>query len=453
MPRVAIKLSICKQFCFPLLLWLTLFSVAESQENWPQFRGPGARGIGDGENLPSRWSASENIEWQREIPGRGWSSPVVWGERVFLTSVINSGEMEEAKKGLYFGGERLKPSQNQHRWMVYCLDLISGETIWEREVHAGVPKTAIHIKGSYASETAATDGERVYFCFGNLGIYCFDFDGNPVWKHELEPRTTRLGWGTAASPVVHDGRLYFVNDNEESSYLMALNATDGAVLWKTPREEATNWATPFVWKNSLRTEIVTAGTGGVRSYDESGRLLWSLHGMSSITIATPYEHDGNVVVSSGYVMDPRRPIYVIRPGAEGDISLEDDATSSDFVVWAQPRAAPYNPSTIVYQGGLYVLYDRGMVSCLSAQTGEILFDKERLKGEFTSSPWAYDGKVFCLNEDGVTFVLEASDQFKLLHENRLEPDDMGMATPAIVGDRLLIRTAARIYSIRKMEKE
>lgn len=429
----------------------TLFSAIKhvgAQDNWPQFRGPGARGYADAPHPPTTWSVTENIEWRRDIPGRGWSSPIVWGDKIFLTSVIAEGEVEEAKKGLYFGGERLKPSPHRHVWMVYCLNLTDGEILWQRKVHEGAPQTTIHIKNSYASETAATDGERVYFCFGNLGIFCFDFEGNPLWTHRIEPRATRFGWGTSASPVVHDGVVYYVNDNEQESYLLALSASTGQEIWRTARDEPSNWSTPFIWRNRLRTEIVTAGTGGIKSYDLQGNLLWSLQGMSSITIATPYEYDGNVVVSSGYVMDPRRPIYVIRPGASGDISLEEGATQNEFVVWSQPRAAPYNPSTLVYQDRLYVLYDRGMISCFDARTGEMRYDRERLKGDFTSSPWAYDGKVFCLNEDGVTFVLAAGDEFKLLHENKLAEDDMGMATPAIVGERLLIRTGPRIYSIK-----
>ncbi len=441
------KLQIINQIIF-LLLWLSVR--AEAQDNWPQFRGPDASGVSDSASFPDKWSATENVAWKRDIPGRGWSSPIVWDDRVFLTTVINTGQEEEIKKGLYFGGDRPKPADAVHQWWVYCLNLHSGDIIWEHQVHEGVPQSAIHLKSSYAAETAVTDGKHVYFCFGNLGIYCYDMEGKPVWQHRLAPLETRYGWGTAASPVLHEGRLYYCADNEENSYLMALDANSGNEIWRTSRDEKSNWSTPFVWVNDLRTEIVTPGTGQVRSYDLDGKLLWTLSGMSSITIATPYQAHGMLYISSGYVMDPQKPLYAIRPGASGDISLEEGQTANASIVWSQPKAAPYNPSTLVYKDRLYVLYDRGMVAVYDAKSGIPIYGPERLPNgrSFTSSPWASRDKIYFLNEDGVTFVLEAGDDFNLLHTNTLTEDDMGMATPAMVGDRLLLRTAKRIYCIQ-----
>jgi len=429
-------------------------STLDAQDNWTQFRGANATGIGEGKNLPDRWSATENVAWKCDIPGRGWSSPVVWGDKLFLTTVVNSGESEEPKKGLYFGGDRPKPSQDIHQWKVYCLDLKTGIVQWERQVHAGFPASPIHLKSSYASETPVTDGERVYCYFGNLGLYCFDFEGNEVWRKSFAPHATRYGWGTAASPVLHEGRLYVVNDNEEDSYLAAFEAKTGEELWRTPRDEKSNWSTPYVWKNDQRTEIVTPGTGGIRSYDLAGNLLWTLKGMSSITIATPYEHKGLLYVSSGYVMDQTKPIFAIRSGATGDISLRENETTNPFIAWSQPKSAPYNPSTLIYKDRLHVLYDRGLVSCFNPSDGTQIYGPVRIPkgGAFTSSPWAYDGKVFFLNEDGVAFVAQSSDSLDVLHTNTLADDDMCMATPAIAGDRLLIRTAARIYCIQKDKK-
>ncbi len=421
-----------------------------ADSNWPQFRGSGARGTTNESKIPDRWSATENVAWKRDIPGRGWSSPVVWGNHLFLTTVVNTGESEAPKKGLYFGGDRPLPPGSIHQWKVLCLDLETGDVRWERQVHEGKPKSSIHVKSSYASETPITDGERVYCCFGNVGIFCFDFAGNEQWRHELPALPTRFGWGTAASPVLHEGRLYYCNDNDKESYLLALDARTGKEVWKIPREEKSNWATPFVWKNEQRTEIVTPGSGGVRSYDLDGKLLWTLKGMSSITIATPFEANGLLFVSSGYVMDQKRPVYAIKPGAKGDISLTEGRTSNEFIAWSQPKGAPYNPSTLVEDNRLYVLYDRGLIGCFDARYGQELYSPQRLPDgrAFTSSPWAAGGKVFCLNEDGVTFVLKAGDTFELLHTNALADDDMGMATPAIVGDRLVIRTAARVYCIQ-----
>jgi outer membrane protein assembly factor BamB len=358
--------------------------------------------------------------------------------------------LESPRKGLYIGGTRFTPPEMDQQWKVFCFSLKDGALLWERCVHAGKPAQPIHIKNSYASETPVTDGRHVYCYFGNLGVFCFDFDGQLRWERKLQPHRLRWGWGPAASPLLHDGRLYILNDNEKDSYLLALDAETGNDIWRTPRDEKSNWSTPNIWTHPVRTEIVTAGTGRVRSYDLQGNELWSLKGMSHITIATPYASNDLLYITSGYVLNRLRPIYAIRPGASGDISLEDEATSNEFIAWSDDKAAPYNPSTLVYDGRLYVLYDRGTFACFDAASGRVIYDKQRLpKGrQFTSSPWAYGGKVFCLNEDGVTFVLRAGDEFEVLHTNPLEADEMCLATPAIAGDKLLIRSLERLYCIR-----
>ncbi|MHB8974653.1 MAG: outer membrane protein assembly factor BamB family protein [Pirellulaceae bacterium] len=435
------------------LVWLALaaaVSAQTTQTHWSQFRGPGSRGVADSETLPDRWSATENVAWKTDIPGRGWSSPVVWENRLFLTTVVNLGESETPKKGLYLGGDRPTPRDAVHQWKVFCLDLSSGRVLWERQVHEGKPATSIHLKNSYASETPVTDGQRVYCYFGNVGVFCFDLDGTEIWRHEIAPHVMRSGWGTAASPVVHEDRLYLVNDNNEDSYLLALDTKTGTEVWRMARDEKSNWSTPFIWQNALRTEIVTLGTGQVRSYDLAGQPLWSLAGMSSITIATPYEQGGLLYFSSGFVMDALRPIYAVRPGASGDISLQPGQTSNASIAWCQAKAAPYNPSTLVYQDQLYVLLDRGLVTSYRAQDGAEIYGAQRLPkcGAFTASPWAYGGKIFCLNEDGTTFVLKAGKSFELLHTNALADDDMCLATPAIAGNKLLIRTVSRVYCVQ-----
>jgi outer membrane protein assembly factor BamB len=430
-------------------LALLVAVVAQSQENWPQFRGPGARGVADGATFPERWSVTENIAWKTDLPGRGWSSPVVWGKHIFLTTVVNRGVSEPPKKGLYFGGNRPQPSASVHEWWVYCLDVESGKVRWKEKVNEGAPASAIHIKNSYASGTPVTDGERVYFYFGNVGVFTYNLDGKRVWSKPMEPHVTRYGWGTASSPALHGDRLYIVNDNEEQSFLLALDKRTGKELWCVARDEKSNWSTPFIWKNNLRTEIITPGTGKVRAYDLDGKELWSLQGMSGITIATPFAGDGLLYITSGYVRSPMRPIYAIRPGARGDISLAQGQTSSQFIAWCQGLAAPYNPSTLLYRDKLYVLLDRGLLSAYDAKTGKPFFEREPILqgGGFTASPWAANGKFYCLNEDGVTFVFRAGDKFELLHANRLAGDDMGMATPAIAGNKLLLRTSARLYCI------
>ncbi len=431
---------------------LSLFARAAepaADANWPQFRGPGGLGVAEGAGLPEHWSATENVAWKTDIPGRGWSSPVVWGKRVFLTTVVNTGESEAVKKGLYFGGERNKAPDAVHQWKVLCLDLDSGKVLWERQVHEGKPVTPIHIKNSYASETPVTDGERVYVCFGNLGIWCFDMEGKELWAKPIEPHKMSFGYGTAASPVLHGDRLYQINDNDESSYLLALDKKTGNEVWRVARDEKSNFSTPCVWVNDQHPQIVTAGTGQVRSYDLDGKLLWSLKGMSSITIPTPFAYKGLMYVTSGYVGSKRRPLYAIRPEASGDLTLTEGQTSNAGIAWSYPLAGPYNPSILAYNGRIYVLYDSGNVACFNAADGAVVFERTKIPEAhgFTASPWAYKGKIFCINEDGVTCVLKAGDKLELLGKNPLAEDDMGMASPAIVGDKLLIRTSTRIYCI------
>ena len=228
-----------------LLFYLQDMLSAQTQEHWPQFRGPEARGVASGPNLPDRWSASENIAWKTDVPGRAWSSPIVWGSRVFLTTAVNSGELETPKKGLYFGGNRPEPREVRLDYKVLCLDLPSGKMLWERSVHQGSANSPIHLKNSFASETPVTDGERVYAYFGNQGLYCLDLDGNLLWSRRLEPRATRNGWGTAASPVLQGDRLVILNDNDEESYLLCLDKRTGNEVWRVVRDEKSNWSTPF----------------------------------------------------------------------------------------------------------------------------------------------------------------------------------------------------------------
>lgn len=439
-PRLAVLLALC---------WLVDTSVVDGQETWPQFRGPDATGVSSESGLPMTWSADEHVAWKTAIPGRGWSSPVVARGRVFITTAIKqSGDYEEVRKGLYLGGNRPAPKE-EHRYVVYCLDLDTGKIVWERVVHRGVPEHGHHLKNSLASETAVTDGQWVYFYFGNVGMFCFDIDGEQLWSRSWQSVPTRFGWGTAASPVLHGERLYVVNDNDQQSYLVALDKKTGEKIWRVERDEKSNWATPYVWENELRTELVTSGSGKIRSYDLDGKLLWELGGMSSITIPTPFAAHGLLYVTSGYVMDRRKPVFAIRPGASGDISLEGDQADNEFVAWCQPQAGPYNPSPIVYGDYLYVLYDRGLLACYNAQTGEEVYGKQRIAGgggAFTTSPWAYEGKLFCLSEDGDTYVIDAGPTFKVIGKNSL--GELCMATPAIVPQGLVIRTQSHILCIK-----
>jgi outer membrane protein assembly factor BamB len=417
-------------------------------DEWRQFRGPGARGVvlGDASGLPVTWSTTDNVAWASQIPGLGWSSPIVTGDTVFVTSVVSDGDVETPQGGLYFGGDRDAP-RGVHHWNVYALDVATGAPRWERTVHSGVPEIAHHLKNTFASETPVTDGERLYVSFGNVGLFCFDLAGQLLWSREVEPSRTRYGWGTAASPVLHDGRLYVVNDNDEQSYLTALSAETGGELWRVDRDEGTNWSTPFVWEHEGRTELVTTGTGKVRSYDLQGDLLWELTGMSSIAIPTPFTEFGLLYIASGYVGDQVRPVFAIRPGASGDISLAPGETSNEYIAWYQRQAGPYNPSPILYGDIYYTLLDRGFFTAHDARTGEEVYSRQRLAvgAAFTASPWAYDGKIFALSEEGDTYVIRAGVDYEVLGTNPLE--EFSMATPALAQGSLFIRTASQLYRI------
>lgn len=437
-----------KQAAAALLLSLSSIGLLHA-ENWPQFRGPQAGVVADDPRLPETWSRTENVAWKADVPGLGWSSPVVWNDHVIVTAAVTASDAEKPKPGLYLGTYITEP-KGEYKWAVYDYDLKTGKRRWEREVKAAVPSGAKHLKNSYASETPVTDGERVYVYFGNVGLFVFDMNGKPLWSKPMGPFKIRNGWGTSSSPVLHRDRVYLVVDNDDRSFMVAYNKITGAEAWRVERQEGTNWTTPFVWENDKRTEIVTAGSDKTRSYDVDGTLLWELSGMSTIAIPTPFARHGLLFVSSGYVADQLRPTYAIRPGASGDISLTAGETSNAFIAWSNPTAGPYNPTPLAYGDYLYTLHDRGFLTCHDARTGKEIYGRQRISAEstgFTSSPWAYNGKVFLLSEDGDTFVVQAGPEFKVLAKNAL--GELALATPAVADRSVVIRTASNLYRIAR----
>ena len=434
------------------LFVITIDGDVATTANAPQFLSGRQAASGAKVHPPERWSATENVAWKADLPGLGWSSPIVWGNRVFVTTCVNTGKSAAPRKGLYLedlDARKYPRANNDHLWKVYCLDLATGSVVWERLAHKGVPAKPHHIKNTLASETPATDGERVYALFGNLGLFCYDFDGKLLWTYRIEPHETQYGWGTSMSPIVYGDRVYLVNDNQEESCLLALDKTNGKVIWRIPRDEKTNYSTPFVWENSLRTELIISGINWVTSYDLAGKELWRLKGQSILAIPTPFERFGLLYVTSGHVAFGENRFYAIHPGASGNISPDEKAPLSKHIAWYK-KAGPYHPTPLIVGDDLYTLFDRGFISCYKAKMGEVVYDKKRIPNGrgFTSSPWSYAGKIFCVNEDGVTFAIQPGPDFKVLYSNSLAEDDMCMATPIMVGDKLLIRSSQRLYCIQ-----
>jgi putative pyrroloquinoline-quinone binding quinoprotein len=423
-------------------------------DQWPRFRGTQAGVAADDPALPDRWSETENVAWKIDIPGLAWSSPIVWNDHIFVTSAVSPGVEAAPEKGLYDPGDEhgKTRSTSVNRWMVHDVDFESGRIRWSKEVVAKIPAIGRHIKNSFASETATTDGERVYVYFGAIGlIAALDFDGRSVWTRQVPAHETYFDMGTAASPVLHKDRLYIVHDNLTESFMVALDKRSGAQVWRVAREEpGATWSTPYVWENELRTEIVTPASGKVRSYDLDGKLLWELKGMTILTAPSPFARHGLVYFSSGYPGDSPRPVYAVRPGATGDISLKPGETSNQYITWYQPTLGTYQTSALVYGDYYYTLLDRGFLLCHDAKTGKQIYGRQRITQEvtgFTASPWAYNGKIFLLSEDGDTYVVQAGPEFKVLGKNSL--NEMSLASPAVARGSVIIRTQSKLYRIAR----
>jgi outer membrane protein assembly factor BamB len=435
------------RICLALALVVTALAAGSASEQWPQFRGLQAGVAPDDPALPETWTRTKNVAWTLDVPGMGWSSPVVWDNLIFLTSVTRPDAVELPKLGFYNGHSDYSIPTSVHRWMLYAVDFRTGRIAWEREVHRGVPLAGKHSKNTYASETPVTDGERVYAYFGGVGLFAFDLAGRPVWAKRMDPVKTR-GFGTGSSPALHQNRLYIVNDNDGQSSITAYDKRTGDVIWHVPRDEGSNWSTPLVWEHEAGAEIVTTGSGKVRSYTLAGKVKWEATGLTSIHVPTPVARHGLLFISSGYLGDAVRPVYAVRPGASGDISLGKGESSNQYIVWSNPRLGTYDTSALVHGDYYYTLMDRGFLVCHDARTGKEIYSRQRLTADasgFTASPWAYNGRIFALSEDGDTFVMQAGPEFKVLGKNPL--DEIALATPAVAHGSLIVRTASKLYRI------
>jgi len=454
---------------------------AESSDpSWPGFRGPNGIPVSDNERLPLHWSTTTNVEWQVDVPGLGWSSPIIAESKVFVVTAVSSvASTKKAELGTDFSNDYIAelreeglpieevidrhndryvefPDETELEYLLIAFSLHKGRELWRRTLYSGRPPGGRHAKNSFASETPVTDGETIFVHIGNLGLWAFSLDGEPQWRKSLDAFDVYMSFGTGGSPALTDNYVVLLNDNQEHPFIAAYSKDDGREVWRSARQTVpaskpirTSWSSPYVWENEERTEIVALGPFTVVSYDTEGRELWRMSNHSGLPVPTPFAYDGNLFVISGVLGDRYRPITSIRPGATGDLTLEEGATASDVVNWYDKAAGPYIPTPVPYRGSLWVVYDKGSLARYDAATGERAFRAriEESAGAFSASPWAYRGKVFAADEEGTTFVFAAGDGFEPLHSNPL--DERIMATPAMVGDRLIIRTQSKLYSIRE----
>jgi len=426
-----------------------------SVAHWPQFRGPRAAGVADGANLPDAWDGSggAGILWKIRVPGLAHSSPVVWGDQVFVTTAISSRPDATFKPGLYGAGTASEDTSVQ-KWQVLSLDRRTGRLLWERTAYEGVPKEKRHIKATYANATPATDGRYVVAFFGSQGLYAYDLSGSLKWKRDLgridagaydDPS---YEWGTASSPILYKDLVIIQCDQQKDSFLMALRLSDGEIAWKASRDELPSWATPTVYPGAAPggAELVTNAPKFIRGYDpETGTELWRLGRSSNITAPTPVFDGDLIVVMSG--RRPNAPIFVLKAGARGDITLPEGATGGGSVVWTRLNAGSYMPTPIVYGGQLYVLKNQGILSCYDLRSGELRYEQRlpEVTSGFSASPVAADGKLYLASEDGEILVVKAGPAFALVGRN-----PMGqplMATPAISGGMLLVRGERDLFAI------
>ena len=416
--------------------------------NWPQWRGPAGQGISTDARVPLEWSATQNVLWKTAIPGRGHSQPIVWGNRLFLTTAIE-GEVvpgAAAVKHMDEGKEFLHPdsmgANKKHTFKVLAVDADSGRILWERTAWEGTPFDDRHKKSSYAAPTPATDGRHVYAYFGTEGLYAYDFDGKLAWK-VMPGKIATLGMSVGTSPVLHDTLVILQCDEDggAGSFIVAYDKKTGKEAWRTNRAVQASWSTPVVVaaRESGRSELVTTGNEWVIAYEPaSGKELWRTKGVAANAIPSAVVGADLVVVSAGY---PDKLAMAIRPGGTGDL------TGTPRILWKYAKGTAYVPSPILYGDYVYLVTDRGLVTCLDARTGEVKYEGARVPvpATFTASPVAVDGRLVWVSEDGDGFVIKPGPVHEVLRTNPLgEPV---FASPAIAQGRLFIRGAQHLYCI------
>ncbi len=419
-----------------------------SAEDWPGWRGDG-RGISPEKNLPWKWSEKEGVKWKTPIPGAGHSSPIVWGNRVFVsTAVAKDPNVQTFRGGVYMGGNSSRPDDSEHAYRVICLDADQGNVLWSKDVARQMPKTRRHIKNTYASETPVTDGKYVFVSFGPVGLYAVDFEGNVVWRRDLGPMPRQRGWGTASSPILFRNTVIVNCDGDGDSYIAAFDKTNGEPVWRTERKEGASWGTPFLFESEGRTIVVTNASRRMRGYEAAtGRLLWECAGGSMITVPSPVATQGLVFLCSGHDLLPQRPIIAVRPEASGDITPPAGQSQSQGVAWSQRAGGPYVTSPLALDEYLYVPQDKGSLTCYEARTGKVIYEKQQLgaRTTITASPVAGDGKIYVQTEGGECYVVKPGSAFEILAVNKL--DEVFCASPAVSAGKMYLRGLRHLYCI------
>ena len=440
---ISISISLC--LCF--------ITLAAQAQDWPGFRGSNASGVAEGHKTPVSWDAtkSTNVLWKIAIPGLAHSCPIVWGDRVYVTTAVSSDPNPYFRHGNY-GDFDSAADLIKHQWKVYALDKRTGKIVWERTAHEGIPKIKRHIKSTHANSTPATDGKHVIAFFGSEGLYCYDTAGKLVWKKDLGILDSGwfydadYQWGTASSPIIYKNLVIIQCDVQKNSFIAAFDIKTGQEVWRTPREELPSWGTPTVYEGKSRAEVVTNATKAVRGYDPmTGKELWRLTGNPEVTATTPVTGHDMIFIVNHY--RPNQPIYAIRAGATGDISLKDGKTSNEFVAWSYQRGGAYMPTPLVYGDHLYVCPNNGALKVFNAKTGEKVYEA-RLGGKggaYSASPVAADGKLYFPSEDGEIYVVKAGPKYELLSTNPM--GELIMATPAISDGMIFVRTTRSLFCI------
>lgn len=416
-----------------------------SKENashyWPEWRGPLSSGVALYADPPVEWSEEKNIRWKIALPGPGHSTPVIWGDLVFLTTAIPYGAPLEPQYDRAQGAHDNRPVNKYHQFDVLAISRSAGKIVWQETAAKELPKGGGHYTGSLASNSPVTDGEHVFAFFGSRGIYCYDMDGQLKWKKNLGEMKTRHAHGEGSSPALHGQTLIINWDHEGGSFVIALDKRNGKQLWKVARKEMTSWSTPLIVEFGDRAQVIISATNRVRSYDlATGEVIWECGGLSRNVVASPVAGNGLVFVSNSY--DWQAMLAIRLKGARGDI------TDSNNIAWRLDRLTPYVPSPMLYKGTLYFLrHNQGILTGLDAETGDFKLGPFRLSGirEVFASPVAAADRVYITDRQGTTLVFSHGNDPQPLALNRL--NDSFSASPALVDNELYLRGESYLYSI------